>query len=159
MTDGVITFLRPTQSRLQALNSIAETDGKHRLACVFQYIHNATSRVFQEDVPSVGKQVIFRSGTYRIDQALSEFALEKADHATNLLEGEAALSQLTDDRHFGKVIWRVMALMTATSRNHNSAFVQPLKLTQADAGQTGNVARCKVRLQVKDLETKVSANV
>src|SRR5262252_6113694 len=52
-----------------------------------------------------------------------------------------------------------MALMTTTSRNHNSAFVPPLKLTQADAGQTGNVARCKVRLQVKDLETKVSANV
>ena len=53
----------------------------------------------------------------------------------------------------------VKTLVAVAGGNDEASFIPPLQLTQADAGQLNHVAGCKGRLQVKDPETKVSANV
>ena len=108
---------------------------------------------------SVGQQVILGGGAHGFNQAAAQFALEETNDAADLLQRKAALAQFADHGNFSEVVERIDALMAVASGNDDAALVPPLQLTQADAGQSNHVAGCKGRLQVKDPETKVSANV
>ena len=108
---------------------------------------------------SVGQQMVFGGGAYGFDQTAAQLALEEANDPADLLQRKTSLSQFADDGYFSQVVERIDALVAIAGGNHDATLVPPLQLTQADAGKLDHVAGCKGRLQVKDPETKVSANV
>jgi len=160
MADSRVAFPGAAQIGIDTLHRIAQADRQHRLARVFEKVDHPTRRVLKEDMPPVGQQVILRSGANRFDQPLAEFALQKADDATNFLQRESTLTQLADDCNLGQVIERIDALMAVAIRNHNAALVPPLELAEADARELRYPARCEGRRQcIKDSETYFSENV
>ena len=147
MTDRSVSFPRASQIGVNALYSIAQADRQHRLAGVLQQVDDTACRILQKDVLPVCQQVIFRSRAHGFDQPLAEFALQKANNATNFLQRESAFAQLTDDRDFGEVVEQIDAFVAVASRNHYAVLVPPLKLTQADACELCYPARCEGWLQ------------
>jgi len=160
MTNSNISFLGATQASPNPLDRVAQADGEHGLMRILHDVNDAARGMFEKDVSTVREQVILGGGAHRLDQTLAEFTLEKAKNAPNFLQREPSAAKFADDSHFGKVVEGIEAFVTFAAGYDDAALIPPLQLTQADAGDTGNVAGCQGRrLQVKDPETKVSANV
>ena len=159
MTDSDISFLGATQANPNPLDRVAQADREHGLTRILQDVNDAASGMFEKDVPAVREQVILGGGGHGFDQTLTEFTLEIAKNASDFLQRESTAAKFADDSHFGKFVEGIEALVTFAAGYDDAALIPPLQLTQADTGDTGNVAGCQGRLQVKDPETKVPANV
>ena len=83
---------------------IAQANGEHRLARIFQDIDHLLRRGFQEQALAVGEQVVIGSGADGLHQALAEFLLQETNHHADALQREAAPSQVANDSHFGGVV-------------------------------------------------------
>ena len=115
----------------------------HGLARILQEIDDAARRILEENVPSVGQQVIFGSGPHGFDQPFAEFPLQKADDPTNLLQRESTFAQLADHGHFGQIVERIDAIVSFAYWNHDAALVPPLELARADSRELHYCAGCK----------------
>ncbi len=143
MTNWNIAFPRVAGASLQPMDRIAQTDGKHGLASVFQDIDHTARRILQEDMAAIREQVIFGRSAYGFHQPPAKLTLEEPDYPANFLEREAAFAEFADHCNFSEIVHRIDALVTVAGGNHDAALVPPLKLAQADASEPCDVARCK----------------
>jgi len=142
MADKGIAF-PAAHAVLDALDGVAEADCQHWLARVFQDVDDATGGVLEENMATVGEKVNLRGSTHGIHEALAKLALKKTKDAADLLQRESAGAQFADDGNLGKIVERVEPLVALAGGNNEATFIPPLQLTQADAGETGNVTGCE----------------
>ena len=149
MTNRGLAFACASDSGTDPLNRVAQANGQHRLARVLQQVNHTARRIFEKNVTPVGQQVILGGGANGVHQPLAEFTLQEANDPADFLQREPALAQLANNGDLGQVIERIDALMAVPGGNHDTALVPPLELTQANAGQFYDVARCERLLQSK----------
>jgi len=78
-------------------NRVAQANGQHRLAGIFQDVHDLLRRGFEVQAVAVGQKVVVGCTGYGLGQALAELFLQKADDFSHSLERKAFAPELTDD--------------------------------------------------------------
>ena len=81
-------------------NRVAQANGQHGLAGIFQYVHDLLRRGFQVQALAVGQKVIVGCAAYGLCQPLAEFFLQKADYFADSLQGESLAPPLADNGYF-----------------------------------------------------------
>src|SRR4051812_39374 len=93
--------LAPADNCLHLADGVTQAYGQHRLAGIFQYVHNLLGRGFEIQRMAVAQQVIIGGPAYSFSQTLTELFLQKADHFAHPLQGKPFAPQFADNRDFG----------------------------------------------------------
>jgi hypothetical protein len=141
-----MNFLCPENFAADLLHGIAEADREERLTTVLKHVDDAPRRVLEEDVSTVGEQVVLGTGADGFYKALTQFTLKESDDFADPLKTEAALAKLANDGDLGDVVERVEAPVTFTRRNDDLALIPPLQLAGGYARQRYDFLRRESRL-------------
>ena len=127
-------------------NRVAQANGQHGLAGIFQDVHDLLGRGFEIQALAVGQKVVVGCAADGLRQALPELLLQKADDFADSLKREAFVTQLADDCYFREIFEGIKASMAFSYWNHDATLIPPLQLTWSNAGQLDDIAGCELLL-------------